>query len=145
MFSFLKKRRQKRERAAEVKQLGLDFADEINAALDEWFAKVEEASQKFLERLKEQVTDLTPIEGETPREMSEVYLLENVEDWREVRPTMEASGREFLSQEFEVSREMGVDWRLEEVFAEKFNTAEFNFIARAVIVAGEAASAAEAA
>jgi len=143
MFGFLKKRAEKRERKAELNQLARNAAEEVNDAIDEYFIRVEDVSQDFLEKLNEYLQDLGPIEDETPREMAEMWLLEVVGMWREVRPAMEAASREALTEQFEVTREIGVDWRLEEILTERFEKAEFNFKARAVIAAGEAADAAE--
>lgn len=143
MFGFLKDRAEKKARKAELQRLAVSAAEEINDATDEWFAKVEAVSQELLAKLGEFLTDLTLIEGDTPRETAESWLLEIVEMWREMRPEMEARGRDFLSEQFDISEQIGVGWKMEEVFARKFDEAEFSFKARAVIAAGEAADQAE--
>lgn len=143
MFGFGKARAEKKARDAEVQSLIAAAVEETDDAFDEYFAKVEQVSQEFLKRLDGFLTDLEPVEGETPREVSEMWLLDVVDMWREARPEMEARGREFLQGQFEVGKEIGIEWSIEEIFKERFDRAEFNFKARAVIAAGEAADRAE--
>jgi hypothetical protein len=141
MFKLFRKKRSPEYQ--EAMSLGLEWTNEFNDAIDEFFGRIEVFSLQQLEILSIQLEDLSDDTGRSPRTVSENLLIDSVEDWRDIASDLKDGGLQVLSGWFETANEIGVRWKADEVYEDRWKKADFDFAARAVIVAGEAADKAE--
>ena len=141
MFKFFKKKPSPEYQ--EAMNIGLAWTNDFNDAIDEFFGRIENFSLQQLEILSIQLEDISDDAGRSPRIVSEEMLIDSVEDWRDIAGDLKDGGLQVLNGWFETADEIGVRWKADEVYEDRWKKADFDFAARAVIVAGEAADKAE--